>query len=164
MIADQVTYGHCSWPTPRSEPTQRSYSRTPAKLRNVRIAWSTARGAHPDAHDMSAYSWVTPTRGSPLLVGHPYSWVTPTRGSPDPDAHDRLVGHPCSRVLATTRSGRDLHVSESLPDRTCIWNPDEVYSRYIPCIFHVYVRRRYMYGIYHVYTMDIKIPISCVYA
>ncbi len=36
--------------------------------------------------------------------------------------------------------------------------------RYIPCIFHVYVRRRYMYGIYHVYTMDIEIPISCVYA
>jgi hypothetical protein len=103
MIADQISYGHSSWPTPCSEPTQRSYSRTPAKLRNVRIAWSTARGAHPDAHDMSACSW-----------------VTPTRGSPDPDAHERLVGHPCSRVLATTLSGRDLHVSESLPDRTLL--------------------------------------------
>ncbi len=29
----------------------------------------------------------------------------------------------------------------------CIWNPDEVYSRYIPCIYHVYSERRYIPGI-----------------
>ncbi len=44
-----------------------------------------------------------------------------------------------------------------------IWNPNEVYSRYIPCIFHVYVGQLYMPGIYHVYTMDIEFPFSCIY-
>ncbi len=32
-----------------------------------------------------------------------------------------------------------------------IWNPDEVYSRYIPCIFHVYVQRQYIPRIYNGY-------------
>ncbi len=41
---------------------------------------------------------------------------------------------------------------------TCtIWNPDKVYSRYIPCIYHVYSKRRCIPGISQVYTMDIKI-------
>ncbi len=48
--------------------------------------------------------------------------------------------------------------ASGMPDTLAhyIWNPNKVYSRYIPCIFHVYVRWRYMPGIYHVYTMDIK--------
>jgi hypothetical protein len=39
-----------------------------------------------------------------------------------------------------------------------IWNPYEVYSLYIPRIYHVYTWTVvYIYGIYHVYTKDIKI-------
>ncbi len=43
-----------------------------------------------------------------------------------------------------------------------IWNPDEVYSRYIPCIYHVYSERRYIPGISQVYTMDIEILFSWI--
>jgi hypothetical protein len=44
-----------------------------------------------------------------------------------------------------------------------IWNPDEVYSRYIPCIYHVYSERRYIPGISQVYTMDIEMLFSWIY-
>ncbi len=56
------------------------------------------------------------------------------------------------------------HLVQAVMILRIIWNPNEVYSRYIPCIFHVYVLLLNMPGIYHVYTMDIKIPFSCVYA
>jgi hypothetical protein len=44
-----------------------------------------------------------------------------------------------------------------------IWNPNEVYHWYIPRIYHVYPERLYMCGIYHIYTMDIKISLSSIY-
>ncbi len=45
----------------------------------------------------------------------------------------------------------------------CIWSPNEVYSLYIPRIYHIYPEGLYMCGIYHIYTMDIKISYSCTY-
>ncbi len=41
-----------------------------------------------------------------------------------------------------------------------IWNPDEVYSRYIPRIYHVYSERRCIPGLYQVHTLDIEILFS----
>ncbi len=46
-----------------------------------------------------------------------------------------------------------------------VWPPraadsDEVYIWHIPCIYHVYPERTYMPGIYHVYTIDIKISVK----
>ncbi len=38
-----------------------------------------------------------------------------------------------------------------------LWNPDEVYNRHIPRIYHVYSERRYIPGICQVYTLNIEI-------
>jgi hypothetical protein len=50
---------------------------------------------------------------------------------------------------------------------TCIWNPKEVYSRYIlvPCIYHVYSEGQDIPGtsISQVYTLDIEILFSWIY-
>ncbi len=43
-----------------------------------------------------------------------------------------------------------------------IWNPYEVYSRYMPGIFHVYVGPQYIHGIYYVYAKYIRILVLCI--
>jgi hypothetical protein len=45
---------------------------------------------------------------------------------------------------------------------SCIWNPYEVYSRYMPGIFHVYVGPPYIHGIYYVYAKYIRILVLCI--
>ncbi len=47
-------------------------------------------------------------------------------------------------------------------DACHIWNPDEVYRRYIPCIYHVYSERRYIPCISQVYIMDIEMLFSWI--
>ncbi len=75
----------------------------------------------------------------------------------------------CGRLLDSDQDlesegvkSKDTHKMDE-PIAHSIWNPDEVYSRYIPCIYHVYSERLYIPGISQVYTMDIKILLSCIY-
>jgi hypothetical protein len=62
-------------------------------------------------------------------------------------------------LVASAKSWMDGAVAAHAPGlrQQSIWNPDEVYSRYIPRIYHVYSERLYIPGIYLVYTLDIEI-------
>ncbi len=73
--------------------------------------------------------------------------------------------------IGDSDDGNDVAAALSDPDSTWIvrpqlffiWNPDEVYSRYIPCKYHVYSERRNIPGISQVYTMDIERLSSWIY-
>ncbi len=64
--------------------------------------------------------------------------------------------YPASRVSG--RGPADLGKLE--PN---IRNPNEVYSRYIPRIYHVYSERLYIPGISQVHTLDIEFSFSWIY-
>ncbi len=57
-----------------------------------------------------------------------------------------------------------VRLSAAQADRTwLIWNPYEVYSRYMPPgIYHVYVGQPYIHGTYYVYAKYIKILYLCI--
>ena len=66
----------------------------------------------------------------------------------------------CARVKMCKPKTNQEQTRSKPASALLIWNPDEVYSRYIPCIYHVYSERRYIPGISQVYTMDIEILFS----
>jgi hypothetical protein len=60
-------------------------------------------------------------------------------------------------------SGPAITPSQAAAADRDIWNPYEVYSRYMPGIYHVYVGPPYLHGIYYyVYAKYIKILFLCI--
>jgi hypothetical protein len=84
----------------------------------------------------------------PSVTGKPEH--DPTEAAPRAQQHRGYIGREkslyyafkfrlisCQPRLGTRPGGPGLGNSKLLLATASIWNPDEVYSRYIPCIFHV---------------------------
>ncbi len=111
-----------------------------------------------------------------LVLAHRSSALKPTLPSP----LRALASRSCQRATQDCASGGPIGSGagqqafawrqqrgsgRSSPGRQLlfIWNPDEVYSRYIPRIYHVYSERRYIRGIYLLCTLELEILFSWIY-
>ena len=66
------------------------------------------------------------------------------------------------QAARTSSSGTYSEPQPVTAEQSHIWNPYEVYSRYMPGIFHVYVGPPYIHGIYYVYAKYIRILVLCI--